>query len=99
MAFLLSAKYFLYFKGVQDKRKFRRRDIMKTIKGFWQHTNGKIYAVESDTFGKIVGGVEPLDPDDLYDLNDYDYKPAITGWLVEAVAQHKLHRINPILCR
>jgi len=68
---------------------------MNTIKGFWQHRNGKIYAVESDTFGKIIGGVGPLDPDDLRDLDDYDYKPAIIGWVADAVAKHKLHRINP----
>ena len=67
---------------------------MGTIEGFWQHTNGKIYAVESDTFGNILGGVGPLDPNDLHGLEDYDYKPAITKWLVDAVAQHKLHRIN-----
>jgi len=54
---------------------------MKTIRGFWQHTNGDIYAIESTTFGKIVGGVGPLDHDDLRDLDDYDYKPAIIGFL------------------
>lgn len=64
-----------------------------TIRGFWQHTNDSIYAVECDTFGKIIGGVGPLDPNDLQDLDHYDYKPAITGWLAEAVAQHKLRRI------
>ena len=69
--------------------------IMNTIKGFWRHKNGKIYAVESDTFGKIIGGVGPLEPDDLRDLDDYDYKPTIIGWVADAVAQHKLHRINP----
>ena len=67
---------------------------MDTIKGFWQHTNGKVYAVESDTFGHIIGGAGPLEPHDLHDLNSYDYKPAITKWLADAVAQHKLHRIN-----
>jgi hypothetical protein len=67
---------------------------MSTIKGFWQHTNGRIYAVESDTFGNILGGAGPLDPDDLHELKDYEYGPAITKWLVEAVAQHKLHRIK-----
>jgi len=66
---------------------------MKTIKGFWQHTNGKIYAVESTTLGKIVGGVGPLGGD-LLDLEDYDYKPAIVEWLERAVAEHKLHRID-----
>ena len=68
---------------------------MSAVKGFWQHTNGKIYAIKSDTFGKILGGVGPLTPDDLHDLNDYDYKPAIVGWLEEALAQNKLHSINP----
>ena len=68
---------------------------MTTIKGFWQHTNGKIYAVESTTFGKIVGGAGPLEPDDLRDLEDYDYKPAIIEWLQEAIASRKLRRINP----
>ncbi|HCO96583.1 MAG TPA: hypothetical protein DIU00_22030 [Phycisphaerales bacterium] len=67
---------------------------MSTIKGFWQHANGRIYAVESDTFGTILGGAGPLEPHDLHDLEDYDYKPAITQWLVDNVAQHKLRRIN-----
>ena len=67
---------------------------MGTIKGFWRHANGRIYAVESDTFGKILGGAGPLDPNHLHELQDYKYGPAITKWLVEAVAQHKLHRIN-----
>ena len=69
---------------------------MATTKGFWQHiSTGDIYAIESTTFGKIVGGVGPLDPDDLHDLDDYDYKPAILEWLERAVAEHKLRRINP----
>ena len=68
---------------------------MATVKGFWQHTNGKIYAVESTTFGKIIGGVGPLDPDDLRDLDDYQYKPAIVEWLERALAEKKLHTINP----
>lgn len=68
---------------------------METIKGFWQHTNGKIYAVESTTFGKIVGGVGPLDGNKLLDLEDYEYKRAIVEWLERAVAERKLHRINP----
>ena len=65
------------------------------VKGFWQHLNGKIYAIKSDSFGKIVGGVGPLDPDDLRDLDDYDYKPAIVQWLKSAIEKHELHRINP----
>jgi hypothetical protein len=67
---------------------------MSTVKGFWQHVNGKIYAVESDSFGKIIGGVGPLDPNDLRDLEDYDYKPAIVDWLRQALAERKLHRFK-----
>ena len=69
---------------------------MGAIKGFWQHTNGKIYAVKSDTFGKILGGIGPLDPDNLYGLDEYEYNSAIIDWLQEAVARHKLRRINPL---
>jgi hypothetical protein len=72
---------------------------MGAVKGFWQHENGKIYAVESNTFGKIIGGVGPLDPDDLHELDEYDYKPAIIDWLQEAVARHKLRRINPLVTK
>jgi hypothetical protein len=68
---------------------------VSTIKGFWQHTNSKIYAIKSNSFGKILGGAGPLDPDDLRDLNDYDYKPAIVQWLKKAIEKHELQRINP----
>ena len=70
-----------------------------TIRGFWRHTNGKIYAVECDTFGRIVGGVGPLDPHDLHDLDHYDYKPAIVSWLTDAITQGKLRRLSPASCR
>ncbi|MHC4727007.1 MAG: hypothetical protein ACYS17_07210 [Planctomycetota bacterium] len=71
---------------------------MGAIKGFWQHTNGKIYAIKSNTFGKITGGVGPLDADDLHGLDEYEYNSAIIDWLQDAVAQRKLHRINPQFC-
>ena len=74
------------------------RGIMAAVKGFWQHTNGTIYAVKSDSFGNIIGGAGPLDPDNLYELDEYDYKSAIVDWLEEAFAQYKLHRINPQPC-
>jgi hypothetical protein len=67
---------------------------MGTVKGFWQHTNGKIYAVESTPFGEIVGGTGPLDADEIRDLNEYEYKPDILEWLQGALAEGKLHRIN-----
>ena len=64
---------------------------MATIKGFWQDIKtGKIYAIESTTFGKIVGGAGPLDPTDLQDLDDYTYTSAILEWLERAKAENKL---------
>jgi hypothetical protein len=68
---------------------------MATTKGFWRDIKtGKIYAVESTTFGKIVGGAGPLDPKNLKELDDYKYTSAIVDWLEKAVAQKKLHRIS-----
>ena len=68
---------------------------MNVIKGFWQHKNGKIYAVQSDTFGNITGAAGPLDPDDLRPLDEYEYKPAIIDWISDTLAQKKLRRITP----
>lgn len=68
---------------------------MNTIKGFWEHQNGKIYAVQSDTFGNIYGAVGPLDPNNLQSLDEYDYKPAIIDWVKDALKHKKLRRINP----
>ncbi len=68
---------------------------MTTVKGFWQHENGKIYAVESTSFGRILGGAGPLDPSNLRSLDDYEYRPAIVEWLEEALAQRRLYRFNP----
>ena len=68
---------------------------MSMVKGFWQHKNGKIYAIKSTSFGDIVGGAGPLEPDNLKDLDEYDYKPAIIQWLKRAIAEHQLYRINP----
>lgn len=67
---------------------------MQTIKGFWQHVNGKVYAIESTTLGKIVGAAGPLDPDDLGELEDYEYTSAIVEWVERAIAEHKLHMIK-----
>jgi len=68
---------------------------MSTVKGFWQHENGKIYAVESDTFGKILRGAGPLDPDDLRNPEDYEYRSGIVDWLQQSLAHRKLRRYTP----
>lgn len=64
------------------------------MRTFWQHDNDKVYAVESDTFGQITGAAGPLDPDDLHDLDDYYYGPAIVDWVLQAIAERKLRRVE-----
>jgi len=64
------------------------------MKTFWQHDNGKVYAVESDTFGKVTGAAGPLDENGLHDLDTYRYGPAIVEWVETAIAEHKLHRVE-----
>jgi hypothetical protein len=65
-----------------------------TTKDFWQHVNGKIYVIESDTFGKVIGGVGPLDANNLRKLEDYVCKNAITDWAQYAIAHHKMRLFN-----
>lgn len=65
------------------------------MRTFWQHNNGKIYVVESDSFGTITGAAGPLDPVDLGDPTDYACSPGILAWLKRAIAEHKIRRINP----
>jgi hypothetical protein len=80
--------------GVTSHNK-KAGDVMASTKDFWQDTRtGKIYAVESTTFGKIVGAAGPFELSELGELDDYDYKPAIVDWLEKAVAEHRLRRIN-----
>ena len=67
---------------------------MSVVRDFWQHENGKIYAVKSDSFGKIIGAVGPLDKNNLKALDSYDYKRVIVDWLTDALDQHKLHRLG-----
>ncbi len=68
------------------------------MKSFWQHSNGKIYAVRSNTFGKVTGAAGPFDPDSLRDLDAYEYGPAIVQWVERAIANRTLRRINPGPC-
>jgi len=67
------------------------------MKSFWQHTNGKVYALRSDSFGRLTGAAGPFEIDDLKGLDDYHYGQAIVDWIERAIAEHQLHRINPAL--
>lgn len=69
------------------------------MKDFWQHTNGKIYAVRSDSFGRITGAAGPLDECDLRGLDDYEYKAAIVDWITQAMVEKQLHRMSVPLPR
>ena len=66
------------------------------MKSFWKHTNGKIYAIRSDSFGNITGAAGPFDIDNLEALDSYHYGPAIVDWIKKAIAERKLQRINPM---
>ena len=65
------------------------------MKNYWQHTNGRVYAIRSNSFGHITGAAGPLDPDDLKGLDDYQYGPGIVDWVKDAIAQRKLRRVKP----
>lgn len=64
------------------------------MKDFWQHDNGKVYAVRSDSFGRITGAAGPFDPDHLGSLDDLHYGPGIVAWVKNAIAERKLRRIH-----
>jgi hypothetical protein len=64
------------------------------MKSFWLHTNGKVYAIRSNSFGDITGAAGPLDPDDLKSLDDYQYGQAIVDWIKRAIAERQLTRIS-----
>ncbi len=69
---------------------------MGGIKGFWRHIeNGCIYAIESTPFGRVLGAVGPLEPENLRDLGDYTYTEKINIWVEQAFIENKLRRFNP----
>lgn len=69
------------------------------MKTFWQHANGAVYAVESDSFGHVVGAAGPLRLDGLRDPSEYNYTCGLVAWLQRAIAHRQLHRINPTMKR
>ncbi len=65
------------------------------MKDFWQHTDGRVYAIQSDTVGHIMGVAGPLDRRCLHDPKDYQYESREVAWITRAIAHHDLRRINP----
>jgi hypothetical protein len=69
------------------------------MKSFWQYANGDVYAVQSDSFGHIVGAAGPLPLGRLRDPSEYTYHCGLVSWIERALARRQLHRINPAVQR
>ncbi len=69
------------------------------MKTFWQHRNGKLYAVRHDTFGHIIGVAGPLEWEDLHDADDYRYESGLAEWAEGEIRRHAMHRMQPALAR
>ncbi|MBN1361903.1 MAG: hypothetical protein JW993_15000 [Sedimentisphaerales bacterium] len=67
------------------------------MKTFWQHRNGKLYAVKHDTFGHMVGVAGPLDWDDVQDADGFRYGMALVEWVETEIRRHAMHRMHPAL--
>ena len=65
------------------------------MKTFWQHRNGKLYALKHDTFGHIIGVAGPLDWEDLHDGNEYRYDTELAVWAEGEIRRHAMHRMQP----
>ena len=65
------------------------------MKVLWQHRNGKLYALEHDPFGHIIGASGPLDWDDLDDPGVHHSDPKIVDWAETEIRRHVLHRVHP----
>jgi hypothetical protein len=69
------------------------------MKTFWQHASGDVYAIESDSFGHIVGAAGPLDLARLRDPGEYNYHCSLVAWIEKAIERRQLHRVNPAMRR
>jgi hypothetical protein len=69
------------------------------MKTFWQHASGQVYAIESDTFGRVTGAAGPLELDRLQDPSEYRYHHTLVPWVIKAISERRLHRINPAIHR
>lgn len=69
------------------------------MKTFWQHRNGKLYALKHDAFGHIVGVAGPVDWEDLPDAGDPRYDAYQVEWAETEIRRHAMHRMQPALAR
>ena len=69
------------------------------MKTFWQHRNGKLYALRHDTFGHIIGVAGPLDWEDLHDGREYHYETTLVLWAEGEIRRHAIHRMQPAMAR
>jgi hypothetical protein len=69
------------------------------MKTFWQHRNGKLYALRHDTFGHVVGVAGPLEWEDLQDPGEYRYESELAEWAETEIRRHAMHRMQPALAR
>jgi len=69
------------------------------MKTFWQHRNGKLYAIRHDTFGHVVGVAGPLEWEDLHDSGEYEYDSDLVQWAEDEIRRHAMHRMQPAMAR
>jgi hypothetical protein len=69
------------------------------MKTFWQHRNGKLYAMQHDTFGHVTGVAGPLEWDDLQDGQEYRYELGLVEWAQTEIRRHAMHRMHPAAAR
>ncbi len=69
------------------------------MKTFWQHTNGLVYVVESDSFGTVTGAAGPLDIGNLRDPSEYKCGQGALAWVQRGIVERQLRRINPAIAK
>lgn len=69
------------------------------MKTFWQHRSGKLYAIQHDAFGHIVGVAGPLDGEDVQDSDGYTYNRDRVLWAESEIKRHAMHRMQPALAQ
>jgi hypothetical protein len=67
------------------------------MKTFWQHRNGKLYALKHDTFGHIIGVWGPFDGEDACAENDDLCGAELAVWAEDEIRHHAMHRLQPAM--